>query len=305
MRMSRHLATALVFGLAGSALAAQDLLVCSLLSDQVLRFDGATGALEGVFADTHIDGPEGITMGPDGNVYVASEYSGNVTKWSSSGTYLGEFVPPTSGWEDLEFGPDGNLYSIAHFGTPDGPIAKFDGSTGTYLGQVGTGAGVHHQHGMTFGPDGALYYSRVDLGAVTRIDIATGAMTGDIVVNPLLAGEFDLVFHGGVLYTDDHFGGGVHRFNPISGAYMGDFVTPAGSGTWGMSFHTDGWFYVATGGSILRYDGATGAFHDEFASGIAGATGFTFVPESVPEPASLSVLGLGVLCFWRRRSLRS
>lgn len=299
--MKRRLLVLAAFALAGSALAAPDMLVCSLLSDEVLRFDGTTGALEGVFASGPIDGPQGITVGPDGNVYVASEYSGNITKWSPTGAFLGEFVPPMAGWEDLEFGPDGNLYAIAHFGMPEGPISKFDGTTGAYLGQWGFGGGMHHQHGLTFGPDGALYYGRVDVPAVTRIESASGFVTGDIVTGPLIGGLFDMVFHDGFLYTNDHILGGVHKFDPTTGAYLGDFVPPLGP-TWGMKFHDDGLFYVSTGGSVLRYDGVTGAFHDEFASGIGGAAGIAFVPDAVPEPASSAVLFLGLAGLCRRRT---
>ena len=49
-----------------------DLLVASLDTGQVLRYDDVTGAFQGVFAtglpDDH---PIGLTMGPDDNLYVA------------------------------------------------------------------------------------------------------------------------------------------------------------------------------------------------------------------------------------------
>lgn len=293
--------------LAGSVLAAPDLLVCSLLSDQVLRFDGATGASLGVFADTHIDGPQGVTVGPDGNVYVASEYSANITKWSPSGAYLGEFVPPMAGWEDLQFGPDGNLYAIAHFGTPDGPVARFDGATGAYLGQWGSGASVSHQHGLTFGPDGNIYIGRTifgPVGTIAKIDTATGAFLGPIVMHPAIDGIFDLTFHGGFLYSGDLFTGAVHRFNPISGAYMGEFVAAPGAfaGSWGVNFHEDGYLYVSGGGTVRRYDGTTGVFVDDFATGISGSAGFAFLP--VPEPVTWLILSSGMVMARRRRPIK-
>lgn len=303
--MRKLVLVAIFSAVAVSSFAADDLLVCSLLSDQVLRFDGATGAFVGVFADTHMDGPEGITLGPDGNVYVASEYSANITKWSPAGTYLGEFVPAMDGWEDIEFGPDGNLYAIAHFGEAAGPLSKFDGTSGAYLGQWGAGAAVSHQHGLTFGPDGNPYIGRTifgPVGSIGKIDQATGAFIGSIATDPHIDGIFDLVFHGGLIYTSDHFSGAIHRFNPISGAYMGDLVV-GGDPSWGMIFHTDGWLYVSSGGSVIRYDPTTGAFHDTFATGIGGSAGMAFVP--VPEPASFLALAVGsaaVLILRRRQS---
>lgn len=284
-----------------SAFAEEDMLVCSLLSDQVLRYDGATGAYKGVFADTHIDGPEGITVGPDGNVYVASEYSGNITKWAPDGTFLSEFVPSMAGWEDLEFGPDGHLYAIAHFGLPSGPVSKFDGATGAYMGQWGGGAEVSHQHGLTFGPDGNPYLGRTifgPVGSIGKIDQSTGVFAGSLATDPHLDGIFDLTFHGGFVYTSDHLTGGVHRFSATTGAYLGDFV-PGGISTWGLKFRGDGFLYVSGGGVVGRFDEASGAFHDIFASGLSGATGFAFV--TVPEPSAVILL-LGGLVFALRKS---
>ncbi len=287
--------------------AASDLLVCSLLSDQVLRFDGTTGAFIGVFANTHIDGPEGITIGPDGNVYVASEYSANVTKWSPTGTYLGEFVPPSGGWEDLQFGPDGNLYTIAHFGTPEGPLSKWDGTTGAYLGQWGAGAAVSHQHGLTFGPDGNPYFGHEifgPVGSVGKIDQSTGGYAGNVATDPRIDGIFDLVIKDGIIYTDDFFTGAVHKFNSTSGAFLGDFISGTSDAvSWGMVFHSDGFFYVSGGGHVWRYDSATGAFHDTFATGISGAAGIAFV-EVVPEPFTITAFAFALPLFWRRRRQR-
>jgi WD40 repeat protein len=291
-------------GLVAPGFCASDLLVCSLLSDQVLRFDGTTGALLGVFADTHIDGPEGITVGPDGNIYVASEYSANVTKWSPTGTYLGEFVAPSGGWEDLQFGPDGNLYTIAHFGTPDGPISKWDGTTGAYLGQWGAGAPVSHQHGLTFGPDGNPYFGHEifgPVGSIGKIDQSSGAYAGNVATDSRIDGIFDLVFKDGIIYTDDFFTGAVHKFDSTTGAYLGDFITGTSDAvSWGMIFHTDGFLYVSGGGHVWRYDAATGAFHDTFAIGISGAAGMAFV-EVVPEPNSVFAFALGLPLLLRRR----
>lgn len=302
--MRKVICFAAFLAIASNSFAANDLLVCSLLSDQVLRFDGTTGTLIGVFADTHLDGPEGITVGPDGNVYVASEYSENITKWSPSGAYLGDFVPAMAGWEDLEFGPDGNLYAMAHFGEAGGPISKFDGTSGAYLGQWGAGAAVSHQHGLTFGPDGNPNIGRTifgPVGSIGKIDQGTGTFVGSVATDPHIDGIFDLVFHGGLIYTSDHLSGAIHRFNPVSGAYMGDFVS-GGDPSWGMIFHTDGWLYVSSGGSVVRYDASSGALHDTFATGIGGSAGMAFVP--VPEPGSLVALAVGLASILIRNRRR-
>lgn len=67
-----HFCVAFLF-LFGSA-RAQSLLVSSLGTDTVLQYDGSSGSLLGTFVSANsggLDGPIGLTIGPDGNLYVA------------------------------------------------------------------------------------------------------------------------------------------------------------------------------------------------------------------------------------------
>src|SRR5688572_3343221 len=70
--------TAAVFG------PQQDLFVASFETDQILRFDGCTGAYEGIFVDTGaggLDGPDaGTKFGSDGNLYVPSFWNDRVLR---------------------------------------------------------------------------------------------------------------------------------------------------------------------------------------------------------------------------------
>ncbi len=67
----------------------------------------------------------------------------------------------------------------------------------------------------------------------------------------------------------------VRRYNPVTGDYLGDFVTPGSGGLSrpdGLAWGADGHLYVASSLSnqVLRYVRQTGAFMDVFAGPAAG-----------------------------------
>src|SRR5262249_27510492 len=82
--------------------------------------------------------PSGITLGPDGNLYVAGN-GGAVLRYNgTTGAYLNTFVRQGSGglslisgsYSGLAFGPDGNLY-VASANTNQ--VLEYKGNTGAFL----------------------------------------------------------------------------------------------------------------------------------------------------------------------------
>lgn len=120
----------------------------------------------------------GVTVGPDGNIYVSSRGTGDVLYYDGqTGASLGLFAelpdnPPSEpGGEPtqaapgpLRFGPDGHLY-VSDFGGTN--VRKFDGADGTFLGNAATG--FFPPGGLAFGSDGDLYVGDFSLGTVSRI----------------------------------------------------------------------------------------------------------------------------------------
>ena len=104
------------------------LLVSNGDTDTILSFDASTGAFLGTFASGGgLDDPEGLTFGPDGNLYVTSR-TNNVLRYSgTTGAFLDVFASG-GGLEDpagLVFGPDGNLYvSSGETGTSSATTAR-------------------------------------------------------------------------------------------------------------------------------------------------------------------------------------
>ena len=101
--------TGLVFGQDG------DLFLSSAATSEVKRYDGASGALKGVFITAGLGGlneAEGMAFGPNGNLFVASELGNAVLEYdATTGAFIREFTEFVAGSRGLSeptfiiFGP--------------------------------------------------------------------------------------------------------------------------------------------------------------------------------------------------------
>jgi len=256
--------------------AAGDLFVSRTGYDIVSRYDGITGEYLGDFISQGyggLDGPWGLTFGPDGHLYVASGETDNILRYNGkTGEFIDELVTSGSGNlhcpRTIMFGPDRNLYVADEC---INTIFRYDGQTGDFIDIFTTGYTLYGPFGMAFGPDGNLYVSD-DLTSGVRFNGTTGQFIDVFTTGSFVDRPAGLVFGtDGNLYVADMFQNKVRRYNGQTGAFIDDFVT---SGSGGLSnaegailFGPDGNLYVAShnSGKILRYDGQTGDFIDEFA----------------------------------------
>jgi hypothetical protein len=224
-----------------------------------------------------------LVYGPDENLYVTGEGSGNVVRFDGmTGAYLNTFVPNGTGGlasaHGLAFGVDGDLYvSSQAFSNED--VKHFDGNTGAYLGEfVPAGSGdVSPPLGIAFGPDSNLYVASRDTNQVLRYNGLTGAFMG------VFASGGGLTQPGAVTWGPDgnlyvcslQANGQILRYNGQTGSFMDVFAQGGGlSYPNGAAFGPDGDLYVAGQGSgIQRYDGQTGAFLNTFIP--LGSSGLT------------------------------
>ncbi len=172
-----------------------NLYVTTGLNNSVLRFDGQTGiplpapgksGAEFVTAgEDGLAGAWGMDIGPDGNLYLASQVTNEVLMYNGqNGEFIRIFV--TAGDHGLSqpvcmaFGQDGNLYvgsgdtnQVLRFQGPseDNPGAFID-----YFVAAGSGGlAFPPAGGLVFGPDGDLYVSSRDTDSVLRYDGANGS----------------------------------------------------------------------------------------------------------------------------------
>ena len=180
------------------------LYVSSQLGNEVLRYNATNGAFLGPFVSTNnnggINGPSGMTWGPDGHLYVVGRFGNHVLRYDgTNGNFLKTFV--TNGVGGLaqpfgcHFGPDGNFYVVSG---NNNKVARFDGATGAYLGDFVTNSsgGLSFPVGLEFGPGGDLFVASLNSNRVVRYSGTNGAPLGDFVLPGFgLSAPNFLLFH--------------------------------------------------------------------------------------------------------------
>lgn len=179
---------------------------------------------------------------------ITATYADADTGQGQPGNFLGNFVATgLNSPRDLVFGPDGDLYVSNGFegsAGSDHTVERFDGQTGASKGSfvIPAAGGIDLPSGLAFGPDGNLYVASSDSGQILRYDGQNGAIIGSGV------------FASGGGLVEPRF----IAFGPGSAPGIPDL-------------------YVADTGflrdRILRYDGLTGAFIEEFVARSEGGMG--------------------------------
>jgi N-acetylneuraminic acid mutarotase/sugar lactone lactonase YvrE len=253
-----------------------------------------------------LSSPKDLTLGPDGNLYVATGNNSVMRYDGSTGQLIGTFVAAGSGGLSgpygLAFGPDGNLY-VSNRGT-NNSILRFNGTTGAFIDSFVAGAsgGLAGPDGIAFGADGNLYVVSSGTSSILRFQGPSGASPGAPLPAKLqrganfvatgsggLSNPADLVFGpDGNLYISSQIlpvgtsKQAVLKFNGTTGAFISTYVAPGAGGLIdprGLAFDQEGRLYVADIGisAIHRY-GNAGQYLDD--------------PVVIGDPAVVSPVGL-------------
>ena len=148
--------------------------------------NATTGALKTtVDAGGLLSDPEGVTIGPDKNIYVANTDNNNVLKFNgTTGAFIGKFVTDGSGGlngpRGVAFGPNGNLFVTSQ---SSNQVMEYDGTTGAFIGVfVNADPGtLSLPRDLAFGPDGNLYVASFGSGDVFKYNGSTGAFISDFI----------------------------------------------------------------------------------------------------------------------------
>jgi hypothetical protein len=223
----------------------------------VKRFDASTGAYEGTFVTSGsggLLGPRGLIFGESHNLLVLNQ----------------------------------NVFTVGI----GGELLRYNGQTGAFISKVVADTDPHNPYdprGMVRGPQHSLFVGDLgDLGnldgtgrpgRLAQFDEKTGAWIRDL--SPSVPFTTDngprgvVIGPDGLLYVAvrnfNPLGGEVMRFDPVSGAFLGDFVDSNSTNDLnrpeGLVFGPDGNLYVTSfranagdNDKILEFKGTTGAY---------------------------------------------
>lgn len=244
--------------------AAGDLYVAdSGVQNRVLQYDGITGDFVCEFVSDGSGGlkdPNGVTFGPNGNLFVASssdaidavlEYDG------ATGDFIGVFA---SGCEldnptGLAFGPNGNLFVASHLSDS---VIEYDGTTGACVATHCAGI-ASRAMGLTFDSNGDLFVAAQTANQVLKYD---GDTCQVFVSCDDLSWPHDVLFRpNGNLLVANRTGENITEYAGSNGACLGVFADRCGlTQPYGITLRPDGHLFVASvlTHEIIEYDGDGG-----------------------------------------------
>lgn len=121
-----------------------NLYVTSANTDEILRYNGTTGAFIDAFVTAGaggLDRPTDPVFGPDGNLYVSTFNNGTVLRFNgTTGAFIDTFVATGSGGiltpVNLVFHTDGKLY-VGDFSPSSNSVLRYNATTGGGLRHAG------------------------------------------------------------------------------------------------------------------------------------------------------------------------
>ena len=225
----------------------------------------------------------------DGNIGTVDVATGTTTVIGNAGVVL----------TDIAFDPLGNLFGVSF--TNFYSISKATGAA-TSIGALG--AGIHAANALVFRSDGTLYLADSITTDLYTVNTGTGAATS--LGSTGFSSSGDLAFNGGDLYlsaTTDQLVR-IDLNNLASSAAVGSFGV---SSVLGLATADNGLLYGVSGAQVFSVDTSTGAgtlvtnYEGGALLSAYGSAFFTEAGATVPEPGTLSLVGLAFAGFFTSR----
>lgn len=254
---------------------------------------------------TGLSNPSGIKLGPDGFLYVANRGSGNVGRYSTTGSGNATFLTGLSAPFGIAFDGSGDMYIASYQSTNS--VRKYS-ANGTPLNMTYI-TGLPKAEGLAFDPAGNLYVSDFQLGTVSKYGPTGSLINANFItgLNGPTALAIDANYN---LFVSQYSSGRVGKYTASTSSFNSSFISGYTEPE-GIVLNADGSLLVASlaGGRVQRYDASGTLVNANFITGVGSAYAMTgpslFTPAVVPEPSTYAMALAGLACggfaLWRRR----
>ncbi|MEI7986838.1 MAG: PEP-CTERM sorting domain-containing protein [Armatimonadota bacterium] len=273
---------------------ASELLISNFFGNSIVRFDPTTGTSLGSYTGGSLNGALGMSVGPNGLLYVCSEGNNSIQRFNMiSHAFVDTIISGSNlnGPTGITFDSSNNIL-VGNFNNDT--VTKYN-SSGTFLSSFVTAG--------TGGING-LYVPSFESNAIQRYNATTGAFVDTFI--PAGVGGMSqprtILFRDNKVWVTSDNGNKVLRYG-LDGSFIDTFVTAGSgglSGASGMTFGDDGLLYVSSwrNNRILKYSMTDGSFAGTALS--TGLSGPTFIM-MVPEPTTIMGIGLGIAALAIKR----
>lgn len=282
----------------GAAHGVDFLIMPDSTNNRVVTFDAHTGALLNSSLFTIASGTTPIHAMQVGNeIWISEQLGDKISRYTPTGTLLGSI---SGGLDNIRgMALIGNTVYVTNAGTANGApgaaVVKFD-TNGNNLGFVNMTGLAPSPFGILSHQGDILVSSSSANNDIHRFDsnlVSIGAFHNSTGLN--FAEQMDHDVNGDVLVAGFSTPSGIYRLDKNTGAILATYA--AGGGQRGVKQLGNGNILWTNGSGAHVYDVINGTSTQVYSGGGRYIDTYT----AVPEPATLTMVGLGLAALARRR----